>query len=268
MKKITIIVLSLFCSLPAFAAAPLITDDTGTQGKGKFQVELDYSAVLPNMASARDVAPALTWGIIDNVDVIIALPYAWQTVAQSNILPEGHHHAESENTIAFLNQKGNGDMSVDVKWRFFESKPNGMSLAVKPGFTLPTGNEQNGFGNGRICERVMLIATKEWEHGALHGNAGYSRNAYSLDVDNASLRHDLWHASLAAELNMMKNLRSVADIGVDTNIVKAPDANPVYLIGGLIYSVTENFDLDMGVQWGLNNALPNATFLTGLTARF
>ena len=67
---------------------------------------------------------------------------------------------------------------------------------------------------------------------------------------------------------MMKNLKAVADIGIDTNIENAATINPVYLLGGLIYNVTENFDLDVGVKGGLNNAIPKSTFLTGLTARF
>jgi hypothetical protein len=254
-KKSTLMMFGmLLCSLPAFAAAPLITDDTGTQGKGKYQFELDYAAGIPQVLPGREIAATLTWGVVDNVDVIMTLPYDWHTGQQ-----EG---------VALADQQGISDVLVDVKWRFFESKVSGLSFALRPGFSIPTGSEANGFGNGRISEGIMFLATKDWEHGALHGNFGYFHDAYSFAKDNESFRHDLWHASFAAELKMMENLRSLADIGVDTNIVKAADINPVYLIVGLIYRVTENFDLDMGVKSGLNNAIPKKTFLTGLSARF
>ena len=250
-KKFAVIILTLFFAVPAFAAAPLITDDTGTQGKGKYQLEVDYAGGVTKQYPGQQVATTLTCGAADNVDVIISLPYNWHT-----ILWEGS---------PFNAYDGVNDTSLQVKWRFFESKPTGLSLTLKPGITFPTGNEATGFGTGKLTEGMMFIATEEWQHGLVHCNVGYNHNAFNMDQDNETLQHNLWHASIATELNLVKNLRAVADIGIDTNTVTAYTANPVYMLGGLIYSVTENLDLDLGVKGRLNNGAPPTTILAGFT---
>ncbi len=254
-NKYSLTLLALFFSVPVYAAAPLITDDTGTQGKGKYQIELDYAAGVTTTDTGQELSTTLSRGIVDNVDVVVGLPYNWNPFTE-----EGR-------PIAI--QQGIGDMAVDIKWRFLDnSKENGLSLALKPGVTLPTGNAKRGLGNGEISEGVMLIATEEWQHGAFHCNIGYTNTAYSLEENTEALRKGLWHASLGTEVNMMKNLRTVADIGVDTNTVKASTTHPVYIIGGVIYSVNEHLDLDIGFKGGLNNTAPQATFLAGMTTKF
>ena len=248
MNTYTLIILTMFCSVPAFAAAPLITDDTGTQGKGKYQVELDYSTGVEKINSGQELSTTFTRGIVDNVDLVVGVPYNWNPFTE-----EGR-------PIAI--QKGFGDTQIEIKWRFFDtSEENGLSFALKPGVGIPTGN-------GTVSEGVLLIATKEWQHGAFHCNVGYTHTAYSLEEDSELLRQNLWHGSVAAEVKMMKNLRTVADIGIDTDTVKASNTNPVYIIGGLIYSVSENLDLDLGVEGGLSSTAPQTTVLAGITAKF
>ena len=102
----------------------------------------------------------------------------------------------------------------------------------------------------------------------MHCNVGYTHNSYGQDHDYETLKQDLWHASLATEIKMTAKLRSVADVGLDSNNEKTPDTNPVYILGGLIYSVTENFDLDVGVKAGMNHTERDRTVLAGFTARF
>ncbi len=261
-KKLSAIIAVLLWSLPVFAAHPLMTDDTGTQGKGKFQLEYngEYSRDVERGASIVEketggtVTAALTYGIVDNLDIIIGFPWEWSSL--------------SENGAVISDEKGMGDTSVEVKWRFYECKPQELSFALKPRMTIPTGDAQKGLGNGNISGGVLLIATKEWEHRALHGNIGYTHNSYAMEQDNAILKQDIWHASLAAEVNITEKIRTVADISLDSNNEKKPDPNRVFLLGGIIYRVTDNFDLDFGVKKGLNHAETDKTILAGLTARF
>ncbi len=261
-KRISPIILALLWSVPAFAAHPLMTDDTGTQGKGKFQFEYngeystdnEHEAGIAEKETNGTLTAALTYGIIDNVDIIVGLPWQWGSLSQNGNLVS--------------NDNGIGDTSVEVKWRFFECKEHEASLALKPKLIVPTGDAQRGLGNGNISEGVLLIATKEWEHRAVHGNVGYTHNSYSMAQDNAILKQDIWHASVAAEVHMTERLRSVADISIDSNNERAPDPNRFFVLGGLIYSVTDTFDLDLGVKAGLNHAETDKTILAGLTARF
>jgi hypothetical protein len=64
------------------------------------------------------------------------------------------------------------------------------------------------------------------------------------------------------------NLKFVTDIGVERAPDKASNTNPAYILGGLVYSVTEHFDVDFGIKGGLNKAEPDYALLVGLTFKF
>jgi len=261
-KKCSVMVLAILSSVPAFAAHPLITDDTGTQGKGKFQLELNgeyvknevNNAGITEKETGGAIASALTYGIVDNVDIIVGFPWQWSTLREDGSM--------------MSNDKGIGDTSIDIKWRLLESKTHELSLALKPGMTIPTGDEAKGFGNGTISGGIMLIATREWQNGALHCNVGYTYHTYAEELESDIRKQDIWHASLATELNMTGNLRAVGNIGIETNQDDTSDTHPVFLLGGMIYSATENLDLDFGVKGGLNNAETDTIILAGLSVKF
>ena len=94
-------------------------------------------------------------------------------------------------------------------------------------------------------------------------NLGYKRNENTVDE-----REDIWHASLAGEFKIMNKLKLVADIGAERNTEKSSDTNPAFILGGLIYSIRENLDIDFGVKGGLNKAEADITYLAGMALRF
>ncbi|NTU68094.1 MAG: transporter [Chlorobiaceae bacterium] len=248
-------------SATSFAAMPLVTDDTGTQGKGGLQVELGMERQRAN-ADAEGVAtkttawaPAttLTYGLADKIDLVAGMPYTWRKVEAGGTSTTGD---------------GIGDLSLQLKWRFLELQEGKLNLALKPGITLPTGKDGNGFGTGRRSGGMLLAATHKGALGAVHVNLGYTRNEYRLEADRIASKNDIWHASIAGELNMATELRAVADIGVDTNKDKDNDINPAYLLGGIIYSPSGCIDLDFGVKGGLNAAQPATSLLAGVTMHF
>jgi hypothetical protein len=262
LKKQALLIFTLFFSGNAYAAHPLITDDTGTQGKGKFQVEInsefssDKESVKGISAeeSNRTTTAVLSCGISDHIDVVVGLPR--------------HSYTFKEEGITEASEHGIGDMTVELKWRFIDADANGFSLALKPGLSLPTGNEQRGTGNGAVSGGVALIATHQGELGAVHCNLAYRRNTYNMEEHKEAARNDIWHASLAAEIKLTENIRSVANIGTETNEDKTSEIHPVFLIGGLICSIDENLDIDLGLKYGLNDAETDTAFLAGIAARF
>jgi len=254
-----IIVSHVFSTL-SFAAHPLITDDTGTQGKGKFLFELngqmghgaersdtEAGANVTSKEREAELKAALTYGVIDNVDVILTLPYQWKKTEVGDA------------TIS--DASGIADISIEVKWRFFEK--DGLSFAIKPGITLPAGDKDKGLGTGRATGTLYLITTKEIDPWAFHLNLGYKRNENSVDE-----REDIWHASLAGEFKVMKKLKLVANIGAERNPDKASDTDPAFLLGGFIYSIRENIDIDFGIKGGLNKAEADMTYMAGIALRF
>jgi hypothetical protein len=245
------VLLLLISSVVAFASHPLISDDAGTQGKGKFQLEIngqyghdkDNSGVVQN---TTPVASTLTYGIIDSVDVIVGIPYEWLRVKDSQ---------------STSNQSGISDIAAALKWRFYEK--DGLSFALKPGISFPTGDKDKQLGTGKVTYSAFFITTKELKPWAFHLNLGYIGNENKLDQ-----RVSLWHASVAAEVEVAKGLELVANTGIQRNTDKKSNTAPVFLLGGFVYSITENIDIDAGYKHGLTKPEVDNTVLAGMTFRF
>lgn len=259
------IFLSVFIAMvtagTTYAAHPLITDDTGTQGKGKFQVEVNSEFAFDRerefdegagekvtvKTRGGEVATLFSYGVIDNMDIVLGLPYQWRR--------------KKVNGEKVSRDGGISDISVELKWRFFEKE--GLGFALKPGITLPTGNEKKGLGTGKVTGSLFLISTYEIKSWAFHANVGYLRNENKLKE-----RKDIWHASVAGEVEVIKDLKLVGNVGIERNPDKASNTHPAFILGGLIYSIKEGFDVNFGVKGGLNKPETDLTFLTGIAFRF
>lgn len=250
-------VLSAVLVVPAasWAAHPLITDDAGTQGKGKYQLEVngqyDSDKETVNGVSVKSTGgqagATLSYGIIDNADLVLNVPYVWGKV--------------TEDGVSVYDEKGLSDVSFEGKWRFFEK--DGLSFGLKPGISLPTGNDEKGLGTGKTGYHIFLIGSKEAAPWAFHANLGYIRNENKAEEEKS-----LWHASLATTYEIVKNLKLVGNIGMERNADKAADNDPAFIIAGAIYSISENFDIDAGVKYGLSSSETDLSLLAGMAFRF
>ena len=63
-------------------------------------------------------------------------------------------------------------------------------------------------------------------------------------------------------------MKLAADIGIERNPDGDAKDDPAFLIGGIIFSVNENFDVDFGVKYGLTNSETDIAALAGVTFRF
>jgi hypothetical protein len=240
----------LFIYTNAFAAIPLITDDTGVMGKGKSQVELagEYRNNREDGVTSKETNLSMTfsYGIVDQLDIYLSVPYQFV-------------RAEDDE----LTQKMDGfsDVSIEAKWRFFEK--NGFSMALKPGLTLPTGNEEKDLGHGRSTYYLYFITSKEIKQWLLHLNLAYIRHENKGDD-----RNDLWRASLASTFEVAKNLKLVGDVGVASNPEKSSAVLQAYILGGFIYSLRENCDIGLGIKGGLTNQETDISLRGGITWRF
>jgi hypothetical protein len=234
----------------SYAAHPLITDDTGTQGKGKFQLELnsEFSHEDEDGATedAFEFASIFSYGLTDSVDVVLGIPYQFIRLKE-----DGQKHSEN----------GLSDISLELKWRFHEK--DGLSFALKPGMTLPTGDDDKGLGAGKATYSAFFITTKEIAPWAFHLNLGYIRNENKADE-----RKNLWHASVAAGYGITEKLTLVGNIGFERNADRNVNTNPAFVLGGLVYSISENLDIDFGVKGGLNKPEADYSVLAGLAWRF
>lgn len=247
--------LTLFFSVKAEAYHPLITDDTGTQGKGKSQVEVqaeftkdrsDSDGVV-NKSKGSLFTAVYSYGLTENLDIIFGMPYQFNRSYEDGALTEKH--------------SGISDISLEMKWRFYEK--DGFSLALKPFVTLPTGDDDKGLGSGRSTYGSYLIVTQEFKSLDFHVNLGYIRNENKLDE-----KKNLWHASAAAGVEVIKDLKLVANIGIERNPDTEVLTNPAFVLGGIVYAVSETLDISAGLKKSLNSPETDTSVLVGLTWRF
>ena len=142
--------------LDAQAMHPLITEHTGTQGTGRYQLEV-FGEEREERGTRRDIevwTGVLSYGIAEKADLQLGLP----------LFRDG--------------PDGVGDASLDLKWRFFER--DAWSLALKPGITVPTGDERDGRGTGKVTWGSLLVLSYAPGAIAAHAHAGFRRNENKL----------------------------------------------------------------------------------------
>ncbi len=247
----------LFGISPAFGTHPLFTDDTSTQGKGKSQVEMSFqyehdddSGIKTELSKPK---LQLTYGLLDPLDVILEIPYLF--------LQQTHGGETTSNN-------GIGDTVLSLKWRFYGEKEKGLQFAVEPSVTFPTGDEKKGLGFGREAYGVTLISTFEREEWYVSANLGYLYNDYGLQSSRDAFRRDIWSASLSGQYEVFEDVWLVGEAGVASNPDVTSDTPPAYILGGFIYEITKNVDLDIGYRYGLNKPMVDYSILSGITIRF
>lgn len=236
--RVALIACCLFAA-PLHAAHPLITEDTGTLGDGRWQLELFGEAGEARGTGARmDQDDAvLSYGLAPDLDLQAGLPW----------IRDG--------------ASGMGDITIDLKWRFLER--GAFSLGLKPGVSLPTGDERKGLGAGRVGWGSLLIASYEPGPVAFHAHAGYKRHRNTIGE-----RESLNHLSIAVALQTAPGFTVIADVARTSNPDPAQTRPERYLVFGVIWSVTRDFDLDFGFKKGFGSAALDEALLLGLAVRW
>jgi hypothetical protein len=245
----------LIAPLPSFAARPLITDDSGTVGKGKFQAELgvEWSTWKDTEDGVRvketrtEASGVFTYGVSDCLDVVVGVPHDWAKVR--------------ENGTTVFRENGFADLSLETKWRFFDK--DGLGLALKPGITFPTGDYKKDFGAGRVTYGLTFVATKDVGPFGFNFNGGYTRNENKLGE-----RKDVWSASFAPTYEVKEGFYIVGDIGIERNADPITETAPAFALVGVSYAVTDNVVLDAGIKFGLNKQEVDRAVTAGVTLNF
>lgn len=222
------------------AAHPLLTEDTGTQGKGGWQLEVNGERQkdpqpgldLPPLRAIQS-GTTLSYGLTETIDAKIDVPY--------------------------LRHEGILDVGVGFKWRFYEKDE--LSFGVQAGLFLPTGDEQKGLGTGKTNAGVLGIASWQGERWEFHSSFGVRSNENVIDQ-----RDWLGHFSAAAGYRLLQPLRLLVDFAWDSN-PQAEEGTLRNTVFGFIWSVTKDFDLDAGYRRGNSPAIQDA-WLFGLTLRW
>ncbi|MGH8640870.1 MAG: transporter [Burkholderiales bacterium] len=251
-----------------WAAHPFITDDTGTQGKGNWQLELQGDFLRDERTADTGAGPVerkdkvnaytsvLSYGILENLDVQVGVSYLSTRATQSGI------------TIG--DESGMGDSTLELKWRFYEV--GDFSLALKPGLLLPTGSEDKGLGTGTTSWGIALLATYEAEPWTFLGNIAYTHARFKDPQTAVDSRSDLWRVSGGASYALTGEVRLVGEVGLRANESRndafLPDSTSQFGMLGVIYSPSKKIDLDAGFRKNFNRAESDKAYLVGATFRW
>ena len=232
------------------AAHPLITEDTGTQGQGKCQLELTAERSQDEAGATRtetlETAAILSYGVREDTDLIVALP---------------QKRVNTDTGSTSVTESGPGDIALDLKWRFFQ-KAN-LSFALKPGITLPSGDETKGLGTGKTTYGLQFVTSVDMLSWGFNLHLGYTRNRNVADE-----RQNLQHISFDLWRGISEKLLLALDTVMDTNTNRTSGTSPAFTILGLIYSPREDLDLDLGIKKGLTAPEMDSSLLGGITLRF
>jgi hypothetical protein len=229
----------------ARAAHPMLTEDTGTQGAGRFELELGAEAARDGDVRAFQFAPQLSLGVLDNLDLI--LRPTWSSLRGVDAAGGGH-------------DQGIGDTTFDVKWRFADFEAS--SFAVRGGFDAPTGAVAKSLGAGKPSAHAQLIATLDAAPFTVDANANYTRNPLPDE------RRDLYGFALAMVWAASARLRLTAEGAAATNPLAGHSTWPAVARFGAIATIASWLDLDIGYQTRLNHAAPRSVVLAGATIRW
>lgn len=237
----------LALAVPAQAAHPLVTDDTGTQGSGRWQLEVNTDHTRTREAGVtaweREANVALTRGVTETLDLAVNLPGL-------------RHSATGEPS-----ESGVGDATLLAKWRFHDNGA-GWALGLRPEVSLPTGSDRRGLGNGRAGAALTLLSSVEAGDWTWLANAGYTYNDNKVGD-----RKHLWAASTAVLYDLGEQWTLAADVGASRAAVPGASSEKYGLIGA-IYHLGEAADLDIGWRRSLGGAPVAQTVGVGLTLRW
>ena len=248
----------------ARAAHPFITDDTGTQGRGNWQLELQGDFLRDKRSSGGverkdkldSYTSVLSYGLLDKLDLQVGASYV--------------NARTTANGASLFDESGMSDSTIELKWRFYDA--HDLSLGLKPVVTLPTGNEDKGLGSGKTSWGVALLATYEAEPWTFLGNVSYFRARFKDPQAAADSRNDLWSVSGGATYELKEGWRLVGEVGLRSNESRndafLPDSTSQFGMLGVIWSPTKKVDLDAGFRKNFNRAEFDKAFLVGATFRW
>jgi len=232
-------------SAASFAAHPLQTEDTGTQGANNLEIENGLSHARYDGTTLTVYQPQFSLGLATTLDAIVQPSFQWL-------------HGPTTSTVS-----GFGDTNVDAKWRFWGSDP--LSLAFRGGVALATNEHGMGLTHGKSSEHGLIALT--WDHSptTVHANVGVT---YVPRAPATPARRAM--TSVSAALMQQVNERLI--LTIDSTFAQAPNPHkaswPGTVLAGVIWTARPGLDIDFGWQRSVDDQPVTRTWLAGLTYRF
>lgn len=238
------------------------TESPFTVDAGHFQIEADlfsYSVDRHNAVrtdtrvESFSVAPVnLKAGLLNNLDLQIILP-TYNSVRTDD-------RTTAPPTVT--RQRGFGDVVTRIKWNFWGNDGGTTAFALMPYLKLPTNQEQLGNGSveGGLIAPFAVKLPCGWDLGLMTqldvvrdgGTSGY----HPEFVNSITFSHDI-----VGKLGGYVEFFSSVSTERGSSWVGTVDV-------GFTYSLTENIQLDAGINLGLTRSADDVNPFVGITFRF
>lgn len=239
---------------------PDLTESPYTVDAGHFQVEMDVVRFTydrhnidrsDTRVSSWSIAETnLKAGLLNNVDLQLVVPV--------------YNEVETDDRAAgvLTRQRGFGDLTLRVKWNLWGNDGGKTAFAAMPFVKFPTNEDD--LGNDAVEGGIILPLAVElpggWSMGLMAEfdfNEDADEDGYHVEfVDSITFSHDI-----VGDLAGFVEFVSIA--------TTEPGGEWVGLLDlGLTYGLTEDIQLDAGVNIGLSRAADDVSTFVGLSWRF
>ena len=268
---VTVCVLCAFMLLPkaAWASHPLEVEDTATEGKGNYLLELTGDYVKDGSANATKLTGIVTGGVGERTDLSVEVPYLML----------------NPSPVTEKDASGKGDVRIKLKHQLFENEVK-QSMAYEVYTDLPTGDDIKGLGTNNVDWGFLLMDSQECHDNVFHVNIGYQVNGRDMKSGKFTRNYSLF-AGLALEHKLTESFRFLTEIRAESQkttkketeilslfpfVVEERETSlysrPVTLLAGFIYDISKSWYVDLGVRAGLNSYADDVVVLAGTAWRF
>jgi hypothetical protein len=153
------LVIAVTVPTTVFAGPPFLTDDPGPAPFKHWELYL-FSTVdaRKNQTDAQGPAFEFNVGALPNLQVHLVVPFALAA-------PTGEPSAY-----------GLGDLEFGLKYRFIQETDHCPMVGVFPLIEIPTGDVNQGLGNGQAWWKLPIWVQKSWGPWTTYGGGGYAIN--------------------------------------------------------------------------------------------
>ena len=250
--RLTLIVLMMAALPPIATDRPGFNFSSLTVGPGVFQTELGLPSVTliedgESDLRATSAVALFRYGIGDNFELRLGGPLYTEIRAE---------FGPFSNT-----ESGYGDLESGAKWHLLDNQGGRPSFALIPSVILPTGEE----GFSVEDPAYQLVAVAEW---TLADGWGLAAEAILLNGPSGADRYnqETFAALLGRSLPSPKWSAYGEVAYVKTDLGDGSDA--AFLGAGIKYLATNDFQLDLSFDRGLNDDAADWLFGFGLAVRF
>ncbi len=234
----------MFVSQCAFAGPPMVTDDSGTPGPGKWEINTGFTVEKRRDETTYQIpALDLNYGVGEHIQ----LNYVVSWIA---------FHTPVDGT-----KNGLSNSEVAVKWRFLDEDRQGIAMSVYPRFIFnnPTSSADRGIVDRESIFRLPVQMEKKIGIITINPEVGHDFHQEAGDE---------WIYGLALKYAEIKGMEVLAEIFGTTNSRFTKKENAFNV--GLRKDMGENFALHASVGRGLRpvSDQPKLLSYAGVQLRF